>query len=67
MAKNFKIGVNGVRFNGPAQMEIICDAGDLGAKPDFPTFIDGHIAILVNEAILKSAKENRWIDVYYAD
>ena len=67
MAKNFKIGVNGFRFNGPAHIEGIFTVGDLGAKPDFPTFIDGHNVILVNEAILKSAKENRWIDVYYAD
>ena len=67
MAKNFKIGVNGGRFNGPAHMECICTAGDLDANPDFYAFIDGHNVILVDEAILKSAKENRWVDVHYAD
>ena len=39
--------------------------GDYRAKPDFPTFRDGHNTILVDEAILKSAKENRWVDVEY--
>lgn len=39
--------------------------GDFDAKPDFPTFRDGHNTILVDEAILKSAKENRWVDVKY--
>ena len=39
--------------------------GDFKKKPDFPTFIDGHHQILVNEAILKSAKKNRWVDVEY--
>ncbi|MBW6465026.1 MAG: Gfo/Idh/MocA family oxidoreductase [Brevefilum sp.] len=42
-------------------------AGDLDAKPDFPTFRDGHNVILVDEAILQSARENRWVDVLYAD
>lgn len=42
-------------------------AGDFTAEPDFPTFLDGHNTILVDEAILKSAKENRWVDVNYAD
>lgn len=40
-------------------------AGDFEKEPDFPTFIDGHHLILVDEAILKSAKENRWVDVDY--
>jgi predicted dehydrogenase len=40
-------------------------AGDLDATPDFPTFRDGHNIILVDEAILKSAKENRWVEIEY--
>ena len=40
-------------------------AGDYDAKPDFPTFRDGHNTILVDEAILKSAREGRWVDVTY--
>jgi predicted dehydrogenase len=40
-------------------------AGDYNAEPDFPTFLDGHQTILVDEAILKSAKEQRWVDVDY--
>lgn len=42
-------------------------AGDFTAKPNFPTFIDGHNTILVDEAILKSAKENRWVEIEYND
>jgi len=42
-------------------------AGDYDAEPDFPTFRDGHNTILVDEAILKSAKENCWVDVKYED
>ena len=40
-------------------------AGDISAKPDFPTFRDGHNTILVDEAILKSAREGGWVDVEY--
>lgn len=40
-------------------------AGDFGAQPDFPTFIDGHNTILVDEAILKSARENCWVEIDY--
>ena len=39
--------------------------GDFDAKPDFPTFTDGHYTILVDEAILKSARENRWVEIEY--
>lgn len=39
--------------------------GDFKKAPDFPTFKDGHNTILVDEAILKSAKEKRWVDVDY--
>jgi len=42
-------------------------AGDYQNKPTFPTFLDGHNTILVDEAILKSARENRWIDIDYLD
>ena len=38
---------------------------DYNAEKDFPTFRDGHNTILVDEAILKSTKENRWVDVEY--
>ncbi|MBG0787291.1 MAG: Gfo/Idh/MocA family oxidoreductase [Anaerolineaceae bacterium] len=40
-------------------------AGDYRATPDFPTFRDGHNIALVDEAILKSARESRWVDVVY--
>ncbi len=39
--------------------------GDFDAEPDFPTFRDGHNTILVDEAILKSAREQRWVEVEY--
>jgi predicted dehydrogenase len=38
-------------------------AGDLSAKPDFATFQDGHQELLVGNAILRSVKEGRWINV----
>lgn len=40
-------------------------AEDFDVQPEFPTFQDGHNTILVDEAILKSSKENRWVDVEY--
>jgi predicted dehydrogenase len=39
------------------------EAGDMSAVPDFPTFADGHYELVVGEAILRSARERRWIDV----
>jgi predicted dehydrogenase len=39
------------------------DKGDMKAKPEFPTFEDGHRALLVGDAILRSAREGRWVDV----
>lgn len=39
------------------------DAGDFAAKPDFPTFEDGDRALRVGEAILRSAREARWVSV----
>ena len=38
-------------------------AGDLSAPPPFPTFLDGHREILLCEAILRSHRERRWVDV----
>jgi len=38
-------------------------AGDFATGPRFPTFADGHQEILLCEAILKSHREERWIDV----
>ena len=40
-------------------------AGDLSAKTDFATFADGHKELLMGEAIFRSAKEGRWVDVDY--
>ncbi|HPA19088.1 MAG TPA: Gfo/Idh/MocA family oxidoreductase [Verrucomicrobiae bacterium] len=37
--------------------------GDFAAPPTFPTFADGHREIVLCEAILKSHRESRWIDV----
>lgn len=39
--------------------------GDFSAPPDFPTFLDGHHEMLVAEAIERSAKEGRWVEVNY--
>ena len=38
-------------------------AGDFSAPPTFPTFADGHREILLCEAILKSHREGRWVQV----
>ena len=38
-------------------------AGDFTTPPDFPTFADGHEEILLCEAIERSAKEQRWVEV----
>ena len=38
-------------------------AGDFSAERTFPTFEDGHREILLCEAILKSHREQKWIDV----
>jgi predicted dehydrogenase len=32
-------------------------------KPDFPTFVDGHAENLIVEAVLRSNKTRRWVDV----
>lgn len=38
-------------------------SGDFNQEADFPTFRDGHKELLIGEAILRSAKENRWVRV----
>ena len=38
-------------------------AGNFEAKPDFPTFADGHYEQVLCEAIETSAKEGRWVEV----
>jgi len=40
-------------------------AGDLSAPADFPTFADGHEEVLLCEAIERSAREQRWVEVEY--
>lgn len=39
------------------------EAGDFDAPPDFPTFADGHEEMLLAEAIEKSAKAGKWVEV----
>lgn len=39
------------------------ESGDRSAARPFPTFIDGHREILICEAILKSHRERRWVEV----
>jgi predicted dehydrogenase len=39
------------------------EAGDFTAPPGFPTFEDGHRSLRVGAAILRSAREGRWVDV----
>ncbi len=39
------------------------ETGDFNAPRDFPTFEDGHRALRVGEAIFRSAKEGRWVEV----
>ena len=38
-------------------------AGDFSATPPFPTFEDGHREILLCEAIIKSHREGRWVEL----
>ncbi|HEV7282970.1 MAG TPA: Gfo/Idh/MocA family oxidoreductase [Pirellulaceae bacterium] len=38
-------------------------AGDYAAPCSFPTFADGHREVLLCEAVLKSHRERRWVDV----
>ncbi|MBN2137464.1 MAG: Gfo/Idh/MocA family oxidoreductase [Sedimentisphaerales bacterium] len=39
------------------------EAGDFNAAPEFATFADGHREILLCEAILKSHREQRWVEL----
>ena len=39
------------------------EAGDFTAEATFPTFADGHREIVLCEAILKSHRENKWVDL----
>lgn len=38
-------------------------AGDYSKTPDFPTFADGHYEMQLCEAIKRSAKEGKWVNV----
>lgn len=38
-------------------------AGAASSRPGYPTFADGHDEMLVGDAIARSAREGRWIDV----
>ena len=38
-------------------------AGSPSATPEYPTFADGHDAMLVADAIARSAAEQRWTTV----
>jgi predicted dehydrogenase len=37
--------------------------GDFSATPPFPTFAEGHREVVICEAILRSHRQQRWIDV----
>ena len=39
------------------------EAGDFAAPPTFPTFADGHREIVLCEAILRSHREQRWVEL----
>jgi predicted dehydrogenase len=39
------------------------EAGAPPAKPDYPTFADGVYSLQIGEALLQSARENRWIAI----
>ncbi len=41
-------------------------AGDMRAPPPFPTFADGHREIVLCEAILRSHREQRWVEIKHA-
>jgi predicted dehydrogenase len=38
-------------------------AGQPSAKPEYPTFADGHDVLLVTDAVARSAAEQRWVKV----
>jgi predicted dehydrogenase len=37
--------------------------GDFSARPTFPTFADGHREVVLCEAVLRSHREQRWIEI----
>jgi predicted dehydrogenase len=39
------------------------EGGGPPAKPDYPTFADGVYSLQVGEALLQSARENRWVAI----
>jgi predicted dehydrogenase len=39
------------------------EAGAPSTKPDYPTFADGVYSLQIGEALLQSARENRWIAI----
>jgi len=39
------------------------EAGDYEAEADFATFEDGHKELVIGEAILRSSREGRWVNV----
>ena len=41
-------------------------AGREPQDPDYPTFVDGHEELLIGEAIMRSARESRWVAVAHA-
>jgi predicted dehydrogenase len=46
-----------------ARLYAYIEAGDFGAPRDFPTFDDGHREMLLCDAILRSSKEGRWVEL----
>ncbi len=38
-------------------------AGRPAAHPAYPTFVDGHVEMLVGDAVAESARTGRWVDV----
>jgi hypothetical protein len=39
----------------------------MDAPPTYPTFADGHREIVLCEAVLKSHREGRWVEVLGGD
>ena len=38
-------------------------ARESGREPDFPTFVDGHRENVINDCILRSSRDQSWVDV----
>jgi predicted dehydrogenase len=38
-------------------------AGEFSARPTFPTFADGHHEVVLCEAVLRSHREQRWVEI----